>query len=428
MTDTDIRQIFAANVPGWVKPRDRVLLVVPDTTRTAPLPRLLALLLPVLRGAGARVTILIAVGTHPPLSPDALRAHLGKAAFGRGAAGREVRIVNHAWNDPGALVSVGALSADEVAELSGGLLVEPVALRLNREVAESDCMLFLHPVLPHEFAGFSGGSKYLFPGISGPEMIDIVHWLGALCTSGKVIGRIDTPSRRVLDGAAGKLRVPMYGLSFVYHEGEIAALEAGEMRAAWRRAAVVSQRLHIVRKPRPFRRVLACCPLMYPDLWTGGKCVYKCEPVVADGGELIVYAPHAKSFSEVHEATVRSLGYHVRDYFLAHAERYAGSPRAVMAYCTIVKGDGTYANGVERPRISVSFASRIPRSECEAAGIGYVDPATIDPAGWKDREDEGILYVEQAGEVLYRLAGEPAEEGSVIPRHLIRTAGAGPGA
>jgi nickel-dependent lactate racemase len=267
-------------------------------------------------------------------------------------------------------------------------------------------MLVLNPVFPHEMVGFSGGSKYLFPGISGPDMIDIIHWLGALRTSGKTIGLIDTPSRRVLDAAAGKMPLPLYGISFVYHHGEVVAMEVGGLTEAWRRAAVVSQQVHITYKPHPFRKVLACCPPMYPDLWTGGKCVYKCEPVVADGGELIVYAPHVQCFSEVHETTVRKLGFHVRDYFLAHPDRFTGASRAVMAYCTIVKGDGCYSDGIERPRIRVSFASQIPRETCEAAGIGYVDPHTIKLTDWKNHEDESILYVERAGEMLYRL-GKP---------------------
>ena len=212
------------------------------------------MLLPVLREAGAETTILVALGTHPPLPDAVLREHLGPAAFADG-----VRVLNHAWDDPDAVFSVGMLSADEVGELSGGLLAETVDLRVNKAIRDADRMIFLHPVFPHELVGFSGGSKYLFPGISGPEMIDIVHWLGALCTSGKVIGKIDTPSRRVLDGAAAKMPLPMHGLSFVYHRGEVMALEAGELREAWRRAAAISQQGHVTTRPRRYRKLLACC-------------------------------------------------------------------------------------------------------------------------------------------------------------------------
>ncbi|MBL7115742.1 MAG: DUF2088 domain-containing protein [Kiritimatiellae bacterium] len=401
MNDTEIRAVCETHVPQWVAAGERVVLVVPDTTRTAPMARMMGLLLPVLRASGCEITVLVALGTHPPLSADALEAHLGIDPKGDG-----VRILNHAWDDPDALMSVGTLSAEEVESLSGGLMCESVDLRVNRAISDADRMLFLHPVFPHEMVGFSGGSKYLFPGISGPEMIDIVHWLGALRTTGKVIGRIDSPSRRVLDAAAQKMPLPMHGLSFVYHGGDVVALEAGELCSAWRRAAEVSQRVHITTTPRRYRKLLACCPAMYPDLWTGGKCVYKCEPVVEDGGDLIVYAPHVKSFSEVHEATVKELGYHVRDYFLANMDRYAHLPRAIMAYSTIVKGEGTYRDGVETPRINVFFATQIDRATCEAAGIGYRDPDTIDPADWMGREADGVLCVEHAGEMLYRVESQ----------------------
>jgi len=405
MTDKEIKALLERELPGLAAPGEQVLLVVPDTTRTAPIARLFQLLYPVLRGVGVRIDVLVALGTHPPLPDAVLRRHLGLDGD-RAAAMESTRILNHAWDDPGQLMRIGELSADEVARLSGNLLAERVQLRVNRMVGEVNRVLVLNAVFPHELVGFSGGSKYLFPGISGPEMIDVVHWLGALRTSLRTIGRIDTPGRRVLDAAAARMPVPAYGVSFACQRGEVVAMEVGELAEAWRRIAAVSQQLHVTRKPHPFRKVLAGCPGMYPDLWTGGKCMYKCEPVVEDGGELIIYAPHVRCFSEVHNAAIARLGYHVRDYFLAHMDRYADASRAVMAYCSLVKGAGTYADGVEHARIRVSFASQIARETCEAAGIGCVDPATIDPAEWRGREDEGILFVERAGEMLYRISQE----------------------
>jgi nickel-dependent lactate racemase len=399
MTELELAERFAREVPPLLTRGERVLLIIPDTTRSAPMALLLRLLLPVLREAGVRVRLLVALGTHQPLADAALAAHVGLDP--RTPA---TPVLNHAWNDPGQLVTVGELAADEVAALSGGLMRQRVELRLNREFLAADRVLILHPVFPHELIGMSGGSKYLFPGISGPEIIEVIHWLGALRGSNRTIGCLDTPSRRVLNAAAARLPRPVHSLALIVHQGEVVALEIGELTAAWERAARLAQAVHITRLPRAYHQVLACCPAMYPDLWTGGKCVYKVEPVVADGGELIVYAPHVSSFSVVHQATIAALGYHVRDYFLAHMARYAHLPKAVMAYCVIVKGDGSYVDGIERPRIRVSFASQIPRAACEAAGIGYRDPATLRPAEWQGREAEGVLCVERAGETLYRLA------------------------
>src|SRR5690606_8033853 len=97
-------------------------------------------------------------------------------------------VANHEWWVPDQLVTVGEIGADEIAAASGGLLSEPVVVRLNRHVVEHDVALVLGPVFPHEVVGFSGGNKYFFPGVAGPEIIDQTHWLGALITSAEIIG------------------------------------------------------------------------------------------------------------------------------------------------------------------------------------------------------------------------------------------------
>jgi hypothetical protein len=151
---------------------------------------------------------------------------------------------------------------------------------------------------------------------------------------------------------------------------------------------------------------------MYDDLWTGGKCMYKMEPVVADGGELIIYAPHIEEVSVTHGATIRKIGYHVRDYFLKQMDRFGDVPGGVMAHSTHVKGIGTFENGVETPRVNVVLATRIPPEICREINLGYRDPDSIDVEQWKDREDEGILYVPKAGEMLYRLKDDPFRRAS----------------
>jgi len=397
----DYRKVLIKGITALDLQNKRVLLIVPDTTRTAPVGELVQDIVPAIHGAGGRVDIMVALGTHPPLSREQMLQHLGLTEAMCKAEYSDVALMNHAWYDPDQLELMGELAAEEVAELSGGLLKEHVKLMLNRIIRSYDRLLVLGPVFPHEMVGFSGGSKYFFPGISGLEMIDVIHWLGALQTSMKTIGRIDTPSRRVLNAAVDRLQLEITGISFVAHRGKIEYLGVGNLHEVWREAAEVSGRVHVKHTGRQYKKVLACCPPMYPDLWTGGKCMYKCEAVVEDGGELIIYVPHATQLSEVHDATVHRLGYHVRDYFLAHMDRYQDASRAVMAYCCILKGSGAYENGIETPRIKVSVASGISRQLCEKLGLGYIDPADISPAEWKNRENDGILLVEKAGEILY---------------------------
>jgi nickel-dependent lactate racemase len=147
-------------------------------------------------------------------------------------------------------------------------------------------------------------------------------------------------------------------------------------------------------------------PTLYDDVWTGAKGMYKMEPVVADGGMVIIYAPHIDEISYTHGKYLDEFGYHVRDYFLAQWDRYKGYPWGVLAHSTHVKGDGTYVNGVESPRIQVELATGVPKERCERINLGYRDPASIDVSAWQGREDEGILVVPRAGEMLYRLKDE----------------------
>ena len=398
---------LAQGLPGLDISGQRLLLIIPDKTRTAPVADLVQRIVPMLRDLGAAIDILVALGTHPQLPEKELLEHVGLTTDVRPAAFKDVNIMNHAWDDPNTIVKVGEISKTRVEALTDGRISEDVELTLNRVVHEYDRLLVLGPVFPHEIAGFSGGAKYLFPGISGIEMINFFHWLGAIITSYRNIGTIDNPVRQALNEAAALVPIPVDAISIVVHDGGLVHLSVGPLTDSWREAAIESAKHHILRKPRQFRRALSCCPLMYEDMWTGGKCMYKLEPVIQDGGEIVIYAPHVDSLSVVHGAAMKRIGYHVIDYFLEHMDQYPDVSKTVMSVAAFVRGSGTYTGGVERPRINLKIASKIPRDELEDVGLGYTDPETIKFEEWKDREDEGILYVERAGETLYVPEGDP---------------------
>lgn len=402
MTFDEVQAHLHDHIPPLLKGAQRVLLIVPDATRTAPVATVTPLLADLIRAVGAEPRVLVALGTHAPMSDTALLSHTGFAD-----RTDRPRIENHRWDDPSALTDIGVLSADRIADLSDSLLREDVPLNVNRAVKECDHILILGPVFPHEVAGFSGGVKYLFPGIAGAEIIDFFHWLGALIGNLQLIGRMENPVRAVLRAAADAVPVPVSAVSMVMHNGEMKHCAAGPVETSWRAAAEVSNRWHVLEKPHRFKRVLSCAPAMYDDLWTGGKCMYKCEPVVEDGGELVIYAPHIHHFSVTHGALIERVGYHVRDYILGRLDDYTGLSRNVLAHSSFVKGAGTYENGVEKPRIQVTLATGISRERCERANLGYLDPASIRMDDWKDREQEGILYVERGGETLYRAVEQP---------------------
>lgn len=405
LSETEIRELTAQGLESAALQGRRVLIIVPDGTRTAPIPLFFRLFHELLAGRVAALDYLIALGTHPPMTDAALSRLFGVTAAERAERYADVRIFNHRWDLPETCISLGTIPASEVEQLSEGQLSLDVPVQINRAVLEYDQLIICGPVFPHEVVGFSGGYKYFFPGISGPEMIHTTHWLGALRTSLATIGVRDTPVRAMIDRAASLVPTPTLCFAFVTEGDGLAGLFIGEPRAAWEAAVDLSAQLHITYVERPFHTVLSMIPEMYDDLWTGAKGMYKLEPVVADGGEIILYAPHITELSYTHGHLLDQIGYHVRDYFVKQWDRFKDFPWGVLAHSTHLRGTGTYdaETGTETPRIRVTLASGIPRERCERVGLGYRDPRTIHPEEWEGREEEGILLVRRAGEQLYRL-------------------------
>jgi nickel-dependent lactate racemase len=385
----------------------RVLVIIPDGTRSAPIPLIFRVLYEQLGRRVTQMDYLIALGTHPPMTEEAIERLVGVRASERAERYPNVRIFNHHWAQPEMLETAGVISRREAAHLTEGLLAEDVPITLNRLIFEYDRLIICGPVFPHEVAGFSGGAKYLFPGISGPEIIDFTHWLGALVTSMHTIGVKDTPVRRVIHRAAEFVQRPILCLALVERDQELHGLYIGPHVEAWSQAADLSARINIITVPRPFKRVLSMPATIYDDMWTAAKAMYKTEPAIADGGEVIIYAPQITEISYTHGKLIDQVGYHVRDYFLKQWDRFKDVPGRILAHSTHVKGTGTYdaASGVETPRIQVTLATGIPEERCRHVNLGYADYREIDPEAWKGREDEGILFVPHAGEMLYR-AGE----------------------
>lgn len=404
LSEAEVRELAAKGLEQLELRGKRALAIIPDSTRSCPLPIFFRLLCELIRPKARKLDFLIALGTHPPMPEEKINALLGLTPEERAAKFADVAIFNHEWDRPDALRQIGTIPADEIEEISDGLMREDVPVALNKLIFDYDQLIICGPTFPHEVVGFSGGNKYLFPGIAGAEIINFFHWLGAVITNPVINGTKWTPVRRVVDRAAAMIPVPRFCFSLVVLFHELKGLFIGTPEEAYSAAADLSAKIHIVYKPRPFRRVLSVAPKMYDDIWTAGKCMYKLEPVVADGGELIILAPHVDEISYTHGRVLDRIGYHCRDYFLKQMDRFRDVPRGVMAHSTHVKGIGTFENGVERPRINVVLATAIPEARCRKVNLDYRDPATVNPDDWRDREDEGVLLVPKAGEMLYRLA------------------------
>jgi lactate racemase len=381
----------------------RVLLLIPDATRSMPMPLMFHLFEEILGRRVRSLDYLVALGTHPPLSDAQLSKLVGREVV-NGRAGSS-RLFNHEWLDPANFTLIGTLPAGEIGRISGGRLSQDVPVRLNKLIFDYDQLIICGPVFPHEVVGFSGGNKYFFPGIAGAEIINFTHWLGALLTNYEIIGTAHTPVRAVIDRAAALIDRPRACFSLVVTHAGLAGIFFGSPEEAWQAAADLSAQTHIIYVDKPFRRVLSVMPQMYDDLWTAGKGMYKVEPVVADGGEVVIYAPHVSEVSYTHGRLIDEVGYHCRDYFLAQPERFAHYPGGVLAHSTHVKGQGRYdaTTGMEVPRVTVTLATGISEERCRRINLGYRDPASIDVAAWSGRNKEGVMIVPRAGEMLYRL-------------------------
>ncbi len=398
------KEIIQRGTPRSLYERKRVLVLTPDATRSCPLPMMVRATREVIGEGAAKLDFMVAVGTHPPLSEEKILELYGISPDDRKENFARSEFFCHRWDLPETFLRIGCLSEGEVEEISGGLLREKVPIQINKKIYDYDLILILGPVFPHEVVGFSGGAKYLFPGVSGGELLHFFHWLAAIMTCKEIIGKKDTSVRQVIHKAMEKINLPIHCFAMVVNPGAgLHGLFAGDVIEAWSAAADLSAKIHIVVKKKPYRIVLGRAPEMYDEIWTGGKVMYKLEQVVADDGKLIIYAPHIDRISSTWGDYLERIGYHVRDYFLTQMENFKDVPRGVLAHSTHVCGTGIYQNGIEKPRIQVVLATSIPKEKCKQINLGYMDPADIKMADYMGKEDEGILYVDHAGDTLYRL-------------------------
>jgi len=407
--DENISKLVGDALPIEDYRGQKILLIVPDHTRTAPVGLLFKNIHRQIGEATAALDVMIALGTHPPMDEEAICKRLEISPEERREEYAEVKFHNHEWNNPNALREIGVIPASDIAELSGGRFEMELPVTINRRLFDYDQIIIVGPVFPHEVVGFSGGNKYLFPGVSGPELLNFFHWLGAVISNPKIIGHKWTAVRKVVDRAGGMVAVDKRCFAMVVRpDKSLAGLFFGTPESAWDAAADLSDKTHIVYKDRPFHSILSCAPPMYDDIWVGGKCMYKLEPVLADEGELIIYGPHINSISHTHEAGIQEVGYHCSSWLLEHWEKYKNHPWGLLAHSSHVKGIGQVIDGTEKPRANVTLATGLSEEVCRQINLGYRNPESINIEDYADREDEGVLLVRKAGEMLYRLNDPPA--------------------
>jgi lactate racemase len=391
-----------------VGPGARVLAIVPDKTRDDNTDILFPAAAGILKERGAeQFDALVAQGTHMPMTEEEKRSKVG---LGEGASLPLLgSIFDHQWNRPEELVDLGELSAERVSELTGGLINESVKVNLNRLLAPGvyDTVLIFGATVPHEVAGFAGGAKYFFPGVAGPDLTHATHWLGALASIENVIGRVETPTRHMIEAAAELVPARIISINSVVTRGDderlrTHALFCGDVREAFRRAAEVSRQVHIKYTGRKYRRVVALLDEHYDELWVGGKASYKLGGIIEEGGELIIYAPHLRAISETHGLLIEKYGYapidRVREMVALSTE--LRSNLAVAAHLAHVSYAGSRdETGKVIPRYTITMASALDEATCRRVNLGFMDHREFRREDYDS--DPDTLVVERAGRDLY---------------------------
>ena len=388
-----------------IPPNARVLAVIPDKTRDDNTHQLFPLVSEILRSKAAQFDALVAQGTHAAMTEAEKSAKIG---FDETAENLfDGRIFDHRWDAPEELILIGELSAAQVASLTNNLLTEAIPLTVNRLLAPGvyDFVLIFGGVVPHEVAGFSGGAKYFFPGAAGAELTHATHWLGALAGIENVIGRVETPTRHLIEAAAEKIPARIISLNSVVSrtaENRLRthALFGGDVKIALRRAAEISRKVHVKYTNRRYRRVVALLDEHYDEMWTGGKASYRLGAIVEEAGELLIYAPHLRCLSDTHGVLIEKYGYaplaRVREMVAASDE--LKNNLCVAAHLAHV----AYAGRADAPteaRYKITLASQIGEEECRRVNFGFLDYRNFNRADYEN--DDDTLVVENAGRDLY---------------------------
>lgn len=412
MSNDELRSIVEDALD--IVPRgSRVLAIISDKTRDDNTDVLFPFAAEVLQRRNiTRFDALVAQGTHAAMTANEKFAKVGA----RGATLPDCfgEVFDHHWDAATELTTLGELDAKRVGALTGGLLDRAITLTANKLLAPGvyDTILVFGATLPHEVAGFAGGAKYFFPGVSGAELTHATHWLGALAGVEDTIGRIETPVRHMIEAAAAFVPAEIISFNSVvsrddHDELRTHALFAGDIRACFRRAAQVSAHVHIKYTGRKYRRVVALLDEHYDEMWTGGKASYRLGAIVAEDGELIIFAPHLRCISDTHGRAIERHGYQplesVRRLVAETGE--LGENLCVAAHLAHVAYAGHSRNPHE-PRFKITLASQVDPETCWRVRLNYMNPRDFRVEDYTN--DSDTLTVERAGRDLYLVAPHDA--------------------
>lgn len=352
---------------------------------------------------GAEVDLLPTLGTHRPMTRAEAADMFGEIPF--------ERVLEHRWRTD--VVNIGEVPGEEIARYSDGLWTTPIPIEVNRIVMDEsyDLILSLGQVVPHEVIGMSNHAKNIFVGAGGAGIIHSTHLLGALYGMERVMGRDNSPVRKVMDYALAHFlgeRPVLFLLTVTTApEGETRThgLFGGRERDALEAAIELSQQQNITFLPHGIAKcVVYLDPKEYHSTWLGNKAIYRTRMAIADGGELIILAPGVDTFGEDRQvdALIRKYGYCGRERAIALLNR---------ADCADLRENASAAahliHGSSDGRFTVSYAVRDSLREA-VSQVGYAsldlevtmrryDPAAL-KSGYNTLPDgEEIYYIPNPG-------------------------------
>ena len=289
---------------AWVKSSDRILILSDDTTRLTPVHRMLPAILRRLGAAGipdANIECIMALGTHRYMTKEEMRAKVGHEMFER------IRVFNHEWQNPQALVDLGVSSRG-------------TPLLVNRAVVEADLVIGLGAIVPHHIPGFSGSSKIIQPGVCGDRTTAETHLLACESGGDSYLGIEDNPVRRDMDDMADRVGMQTIFNAVLNEAGEVVGLFFGEMRKAFRAGVQLARKIYGVEYKEVPDIVLANSHPCELDFWQSHKSLYPAQRMVKPGGTIIVCTPAPEGVTTVHKELLDFTAWPSQDIKTAYRE------------------------------------------------------------------------------------------------------------
>ncbi len=414
LTGEQLKEIVRKSLKDFASVK-KVLLIHPDFTRTDFTAKLVPLIYRELKNKGMeQIDSLNAGGTHRAMTTEEIRSKLGLS--------NQINFThyhNHEYNDPEQLVTVGEISSSFVEEKTNGKLSQSIPVVVNKLITEDyDLIIALGGTLPHEAAGYAGGLKIFFPGISGPEVIDLLHWAAVLIGIPRIIGTVDNPAREVINEGSSyifdQIKAPTISFNMVFEEKEHQVIPKSlyvgvgfdGFIESYKQAVKASSKLHVIYIDEPLNCVVQVIDQSYDEIWTAGKGSYKLQSpgVMAPGGEIIIYAPHLNCFHSRWKMNLalKQIGYHCKDYVIKYLKSNPCFSKNIAAHVINLRGPRSFDinSGKEEFDFKVTLATGISKETCESVGLGYRNPDSIRK---EDFISSGRLWIENGGKYLYKI-------------------------